>query len=144
MIAGSGLGQLLGAIMAGVIGLPQRWGMLIIGLAFVEALSFFALGLSPTYWLVAAVLMVLGIGGAYVNDVAIPAWVQATTPEPLLGRVNSIIDVPRVTLEPLSMLVIGIASTIDVRLVFVAAAIPMLCAATTLITSQTARELRSA
>lgn len=44
----------------------------------------------------------------------------------MLGRVNSLIDLPRVVFAPASIAGMGLLAAVDVRLPFFAAAIPML------------------
>jgi hypothetical protein len=144
MISCWGLGQFLGAASAGFTGLPLRWGLLIIAMAYVEGLSFAVLGVIPSLWLVAPLFVVLGFGVAYTTDVALPAWIQTTTPESMLGRVNSVIDVPRMVFEPLSIIVMGVLVSIDLQLALVAAAVPMLTAAVVLSFTPTARQMGGA
>lgn len=141
MIASWGLGQFLGALSAGYTGLPRRWGLLIIGMAFCEGAVFGLLGFIPNLWIVSALFVVLGFGVAYSSDVALPTWIQKTTPREMLGRVNSIMDIPRVTLEPISMIMMGTLASINVRLAFGAASLPMLFVAMTLLASKQARNL---
>lgn len=144
MVSGWGLGQLLGAASATLTGLPSRWGLLIIGMAFAEATTFVVASVLPSVWLVAPLLMLLGFGVAYASDVALPAWIQTTTPATMLGRVNSVIDVPRIVVEPISIIVMGVLVSIDVRLALAAAAAPMLLAALALSASRAARQLEGA
>jgi hypothetical protein len=84
---------------------------------------------------------VLGFGVAYASDVAIPTWIQASTSTEMLGRVNSIINLPRVLLPPVSMAVMGGLAVISVRLPFFFAAAPMLLAAAALTVTGATRQL---
>lgn len=141
IVSAWGLGQFLGALSAGLTGLPKRWGVLIIGMAFCEAAGFAVVGLVPSFVLVVVLLALLGFGTAYSSDVALPTWIQVNTPAEFLGRVNSIIDLPRVALEPVSLAVMGVLALHDVRFVFLFAALPLLTAAIILVSSSTARSL---
>lgn len=141
IVSAWGLGQLAGALSAGLTGLPTRWGVLIIGMAFCEAAGFAIVALIPDFGLVITLLALLGFGTAYSSDVALPTWIQVHTPTEFLGRVNSIIDLPRVALEPVSMAIMGVLAARDVRLVFLFAALPLLIAAIMLVSSSTARSL---
>jgi MFS family permease len=141
MVAAWGLGQLIGTISATITGLPKRWGLLIIGMAIIEGISYAVLGLVPQYLLAVALLAFLGIGVAYSSDVALPTFVQTRTPAAMLGRVNSVISLPRVVLTPVSVAVIGVLATASVGLAFMIAAIPMLLAGIVLALSPTARRL---
>jgi hypothetical protein len=141
MVAAWGLGQLIGTISATITGLPKRWGLLIIGMAIIEGISYAVLGLVPQYLLAVALLAFLGIGVAYSSDVALPTFVQTRTPPAMLGRVNSVISLPRVVLAPVSVAVIGVLASASVGLAFMIAAIPMLLAGIVLALSPTARRL---
>jgi hypothetical protein len=88
-----------------------------------------------------ALLAVLGVGVAYSTDVALPTFIQSQTPAHLLGRVNSLINLPRVTLEPVSIAGMGLLLQIDLRFAFGAAALPMLLLGIGLALSPTARRL---
>jgi hypothetical protein len=142
LLSAWGLGQLLGTVGAAVTGLPARWGILIIGVTLCEGAAFAGLGFLPNPWAAAALLVVLGIGVAYSTDVALPTFVQTRTPGELLGRVNSILNAPRVVLEPLSLALMGVVVAIDVRWGFAMAAVPMLAVGLTLLASRNARQLR--
>ncbi|MGH3623427.1 MAG: MFS transporter [Sciscionella sp.] len=141
MVSAWGLGQLIGAVCASITGLPVRWGLLIITMTLVEGVSFAVLGLAPHYLLAAAILLFLGVGVAYSTDVALPTFIQTSTPPHLLGRVTSVISLPRVALEPVSLAAMGVLAVIDIRWTFVLAAIPMLLVGVGFLTSPTARTL---
>ncbi len=141
MVSAWGLGQFLGALSAGFTGLPQRWGPLIIGMAFCEAAAFAAVGIAPDFVLLVVLLAVLGFGTAYSSDVALPTWIQVNTPPEFLGRVNSIINLPRVALEPVSLAIMGALAVQNARFIFLFAAVPLLMAAVVLVSSPTARSL---
>jgi MFS family permease len=143
LLSAWGLGQLIGAFAASLTGLPRRWGLLVIWMAVAEASTFAALVAVPHYLLAAALLALLGVGVAYSSDVALPTFVQTRTQPELLGRVNSVIDLPRVALAPVSVALIGILAGIDVRWAFGFAALPVLLVGLGLAASPTARGLRS-
>ncbi|HEX4863259.1 MAG TPA: MFS transporter [Acidimicrobiales bacterium] len=141
MLSAWGLGQLVGSLSAAATGLPRRWGLLIIGMTIAEGVSFAALGVVPHPLLAIVLLTLLGIGVAYSSDVALPTFVQTRTPEAMLGRVNSVIDLPRVTLSPLSIAGIGLLAAVDVRWAFAVASIPLLLTGFGLAASPRARTL---
>ncbi len=141
MFSAWGLGQLVGTLSATLTGLPRRWGLLIIGMAVAEGTSFAVLGVVPRYQLAVVLLALLGAGVAYSSDVALPSFVQTRTPADLLGRVNSLLDLPRVALAPLSIAGMGLLAAIDVRLAFLFAALPMLLVGLILAASRRARRL---
>ncbi|MGW4645028.1 MFS transporter [Kitasatospora sp. NPDC004289] len=141
LISSWGLGQLVGTIAAAVTGLPRRWGLLIIGMTLCEGLAFAVLGFLPSPWAAAALLAVLGVGVAYSSDVALPTFIQTRTPTDFLGRMNSIMGLPRVVLEPLSFALMGMLVTVGVQWGFVMAALPMIAVGITLSLSKDARSL---
>lgn len=143
MVSAWGLGQLTGALSASRTGLPRHWGRLIIAMTVIEGAVFAVLGLVPTFALAIVLLALLGFGVAYSTDVALPTFIQTQTPERLLGRVNSVINLPRVALEPLSLAGMGLLLQINLRLTFIVAAIPMLLVGARLALSRTARTLRT-
>lgn len=128
LVSAWGLGQLCGALGASVTGLPRRWGLLIIVMTLCEGCCFAFLGFMPRAWTAAVVLALLGVGVAYSTDVALPLFIQTRTPIDLLGRVNSVLNLPRMAFEPVSMGLMGLLVSVGVRWGFVAAAVPMLAA----------------
>ena len=141
MVASWGAGQLIGAIAASVTGLPRRWGMLIIAMTLVEAAMFTALGVVPNRWAAAAILCVVGIGVSYSSDVALPTFIQTQAPAHLLGRISSMIILPRVILEPVSIAVLGLALASSVRWGFAIASLPVLAVGIRLALDPRARRL---
>lgn len=144
MVSAWGFGQLVGAVAAGITGLPERWGILIISMTLIEGTAFAVLGFAPSAVLAVGILAVLGVGVAYSTDVALPTFIQTQTPGPLLGRVSSIVNLPRVALEPLSIAGLALLVQVDLRLAFLVAALPMLLVGLGLSMSPAARQLRSA
>ena len=126
LISAWGVGQLLGTISAAVTGLPRRWGLLIIGMTIVEATAFALLGMSPNVLVASAILVVVGFGVAYSSDVALPTFIQTRTPRQFLGRISSLIGLPRVVLGPVSIALLGAVLTRSIAWGFAVAAIPML------------------
>jgi MFS family permease len=141
LLSAWGLGQLAGTVSAMVTGLPRRWGILIIVTTLCEGTAFALLGLLPGLWVAVTILAVLGFGVAYSTDVALPTFIQARTPTPLLGRVNSVLNLPRTALSPLSIALMGLLAAWNLRWCFAAAALPMLGAGLRLAFSANARHL---
>lgn len=141
LLSAWGLGQLIGTVAAVFTGLPRRWGLLIIGMTLCEGTAFVLLGLLPSVWSAAAVLTLLGIGVAYSMDVALPTFIQTKTAPEILGRVSSVMDLPRVVLEPVSLAVMGLLVTGDLRVAFAVAAVPVLAVGIRLVLSSRARAL---
>ncbi|WP_370416336.1 MFS transporter [Streptomyces fradiae] len=144
LLSAWGLGQLAGTVAAVFTGLPRRWGILIIGMTLTEGVTFVLLGVLPNVWLAATVLALLGVGVAYSSDVALPTFIQTRTPEDVLGRINSVMYLPRVVLEPVSLAVMGLLVTGDLRWAFAAAAVPVLAVGIRLAFDREARGLTTA
>lgn len=126
LISAWGVGQLLGTLSAVVTGLPRRWGALIIGMTLAEGTAFALLGVSGSVVMAAAILAVLGFGVAYSSDVALPTFIQTRTPTHLLGRISSVIALPRVVFGPISIALLGVVLGWSIGWGFAAAAVPML------------------
>ena len=141
LIACWGAGQLLGAISAGITGLPRRWGVLIIGTALCEGAAFAVIGAAASLPVACSLLAVLGAGVAYSSDVALPAWIQVSTPAEMLGRVNSVISLPRAILPPFSLAAMGALAAASARLPFCLASLLMLLAGAILALNPAARKL---
>lgn len=141
LLSAWGLGQLAGSVSAMITGLPRRWGILIIGMTLCEGAAFALLGLLPRLWMAVTVLAVLGFGVAYSTDVALLTFIQTRTPPQVLGRVNSVLNLPRTALSPLSIALMGLLAAWNLRWCFVAAALPMLGAGLRVAFSADARRL---
>lgn len=144
LVSGWGAGQLLGTVAAAITGLPQRWGLLIIGMTLVEGVAFASLGLVDNQWAAVAILAVVGIGVAYSTDVALPTFIQTRTPRALLGRVSSLLGLPRVVFEPISIALLGLVLGSSLQWGFFAAAVPVLIAGLILSLDKQARALSAA
>jgi hypothetical protein len=115
--------------------------VLIAGMCGCEGLSFLVIGWTSSLTVACALLVVLGFGVAYASDVAIPTWVQLSTSAEMLGRVNGIINLPRIVLQPVSMAAMGALAVVSVRLPFLFAAAPMLLAGVALTVAGPTRQL---
>jgi MFS family permease len=124
-----------------VTGLPRRWGFLIIGMTLCEGTAFALLGVLPWLWLAVTILALLGFGAAYATDVALPTFIQARTPPDVLGRANSVLNLPRTALAPISIALMGLLAAWNVRWCFAVAALPMLAAGLCVAFSADARQL---
>jgi Transmembrane secretion effector len=141
LVACWGLGQLLGAISAGITGLPHHWGLLIIGMALCEGAAFAVIGAAASLPVACSLLAVLGFGVAYSSDVALPTWIQVSTPAEMLGRVTSVISLPRAILPLVSLAVMGVLAAASARLPFYFASGLMLLAGAILVLNPAARRL---
>lgn len=143
LISAWGVGQLLGTISAAITGLPRRWGLLIIGMTVVEAAAFALLGVSPNVFVASGILVVVGFGVAYSSDVALPTFIQTRVARQFLGRISSLIALPRVALGPVSIALLGAVLAHSIGWGFAIAAIPMLLVGIRLCLDPRARNLRT-
>lgn len=141
MLGAWGAGQLAGVLSAGITGLPRRWGRLVIAVALGESAVFVLLGMTPTYWSAAVLLAILGFAVAYASDVAIPSWIQRRADPQMLGRIVSMVELPRQSLAPVSFLVMGVLAGRSLALAFAWAGTVMLIVALVAIRSKDVREL---
>ena len=141
LVSSWGAGQLIGTVAAAITGLPARWGLLIISMTLAEGVVFILLGQVSGVWWAAALLVPLGIGVAYSSDIALPTFIQTTTPLHLLARISSILALPRAVFEPLSIALLGLVLQSSVAWGFAAAALPVLLVGVILAADRRAREL---
>jgi hypothetical protein len=136
-----GCGQLAGALSAARTGLPRRWGHLVIGVTACAGVAFAGLGLVRSLGPGVAILVALGFGVAYASDVALPTWIQRSTGPELLGRVSSLIELPRSSLAPASLVAFGALARYDLAAAFGACGAAMVVTAGVAAASRTLRGL---
>lgn len=93
-------------------------------------------------WQLYVLAVVFGV--AYSTDTALPTFIQAATPAAVLGRVNSVLALPRTVLAPVSIVLMGLLASWNLRWCFAAAAIPMLAAGARVAFDDEARQLSTA
>jgi hypothetical protein len=81
---------------------------------------------APRFAVAVVLLALLGFGVAYSSDVALPTFIQARTPGEMPGRATSVLNLPRVAPEPVSLVLTGALAAVDVRWAFAAASLPTL------------------
>jgi predicted MFS family arabinose efflux permease len=136
-----GLGQLAGALTAARTGLPRRWGYIIIAMSAANAVVYAAMGVTTSIWVVIALLIPLGFGAAYSDDVARPVWIQRHSRPGMMGRIFSLLELPYHSIAPIGMLVFGAIATKSLTVAFEGAAAIMVAAAVAYAVSHTARHL---
>lgn len=120
-----GIGATVGALGAGFVPPPKRFGMLIVWLCAWLGLGIIAVGLVPTL-LPAAVLMGLsGIGTGVVNTYGI-SWLQRRTDAAMRGRIMSLVMLASVGLTPIGYAVSGAVAQVSPSALFVIAGAMML------------------
>lgn len=136
-----GVGQLVGALAAARTGLPRRWGYVIIAMSAADFMVYTVMGVTSSIGLVIALLIPLGFGAAYSQDVARPVWIQRHSRPEALGRTFSLLELPYYSVAPLGMLVFGAIAARSLTIAFDGAAAIMLVAAVAYALSPTARRL---
>jgi transmembrane secretion effector len=136
-----GVGATVGALGAGFMPPPKRFGWLIVLLCVWLGVGISAVGLLPSL-VPAAVLMGLsGVGTGVVNTYGI-SWLQRRTEPAMQGRVMSLVMLASMGLAPVSYAVSGAIADFNPTLLFlIAGGMILVCAAGTA-ASRTVRSLR--
>ena len=106
MIAGFGLGALIGALAAGSLGRPRRQGTWLLCIAAYLGVGMAAIGVAPTPAVVTVVLATMGLGIGYIN-VVVMSWLQAHVEPSMLGRVMGLAMLASFGLGPVSLVLAG-------------------------------------
>jgi MFS family permease len=120
MIAGFGLGAVIGAIVAGSIARPRRQGTLLLSIAAGIGVGMAAIGLAPDPLVVLVVLTVMGLGIGYINVVVI-AWLGGHIVPEMRGRVMGLVMLASFGLGPMSLALSGALIDIAATALFLAA-----------------------
>jgi len=106
MIAGFGLGALVGALVAGSLHQAPRQGTLLLVIAAGIGVGMALIGIAPHPLVVLAILAVMGLGIGYIN-VVVMAWLQAHVEASMLGRVMGLTMLASFGLGPISLAAAG-------------------------------------
>src|ERR1700674_2417192 len=136
-----GVGATAGALSAGFVPPPKRFGWLIVGLCVWLALGITAVGLVPSLVPAALLMGFSGISTGVVNTYAV-SWLQRRTDPAIQGRVMSLVMLASMGLTPVSYAASGAIAEVNPTLLFlIAGGMILLCAAGTA-ASRTVRSLR--
>ena len=114
-------GALLGAVLAGALPVPQRrLGHILVGTYILSGLLIMPFGFLKATWLAASIVVVIGVMGGYTN-IIFTTWLQARTPQKMLGRVMSLLMIASIGLSPFSNAASGALIKISLGWVFVGA-----------------------
>ncbi len=114
-------GALLGAVLAGALPVPQRrLGHILVGTYILSGLLIMPFGFLKATWLAAGLVIVIGVMGGYTN-IIFTTWLQARTPQKMLGRVMSLLMIASIGLSPFSNAVSGALIKLSLGWVFVGA-----------------------
>jgi len=120
MISAFGAGALVGTIIGGVIGRPNRRGLIMIGITGVMGLGLAMIGWVPGLFSAIGVIAILGVASGLINVLAL-SWVQLRTEKRFLGRLMSLVMFASQGLAPLSYVVAGALVDLHLTLMFTAA-----------------------
>ncbi len=124
-------GSLLGSILAGTLQVPRRrFGPLVVVLIAVSGLLLMPFGFLESTWIAAAAAIVIRAANGYTG-ILFMSWLQARTPQRLMGRVMSLLMISAVGLAPISHTVSGALLKLSIEWVFVGAGalLALLCLA---------------
>lgn len=124
-------GALIGSALAGLLPAPKRGlGLLLIFLFALSGLLVMPFGFLTSMLLAAVIALIIGLGGGY-TDVIFATWLQARTPQRMLGRVMSLLMIATVGLGPVSNVLAGALIKLSLEGVFIGAGalIALLCLA---------------
>jgi MFS family permease len=140
LLGAFGVGATVGALAAGFVPPPKRFGMLVVALCVWLGLGMIAVGLAPSL-LPAALLMALsGIGTGVVNTYGI-SWLQRRTDPSMQGRVMSLVMLASQGLTPVGYVASGAIALVNPTLLFLIAGGMMLACAAGAVSSSRVRSL---
>lgn len=114
-------GALLGAVLAGALPTPKRrLGHFLIITYILSDILIMPFGFLTAIWLAAALVVAIGIMGGYTN-IMFTTWLQARTPQKVMGRVMSLLMIASIGLSPISNAVSGALIKLSLGWVFVGA-----------------------
>jgi hypothetical protein len=124
-----GVGATAGAVSAGIIPPPKRFGWLIVLLCVWLGAGVVAVGLLPSLPPAAAVMGLSGIATGVVNTYGI-SWLQRRTDRAMQGRVMSLVMLASMGLTPIAYAASGAIAQVNVTLLFaIAGGMMLLCGA---------------
>ena len=114
-------GALFGGLLAGVLPVPQRsLGHILTFTYVLSGILVIPFGFLTATWLAAVLVVVIGVMGGYTN-IMFTAWLQARTPQRVMGRVMSLLMIASIGLSPISSAASGGLIKLSLAWVFVGA-----------------------
>ncbi len=114
-------GALLGAVLAGALPTPKRrLGHFLVITYVLSGILIMPFGFLTATWLAAGLVVVIGVMGGYTN-IMFTTWLQARTPQKVMGRVMSLLMIASIGLSPISNAVSGALIKLSLGWVFVGA-----------------------
>jgi Transmembrane secretion effector len=141
LFAAWGVGATAGALGAGFVPPPRRFGWLIVALCVWLGFGITAVGLVPSLVPAAALMGFSGISTGVVNTYAV-SWLQRRTDPAMQGRVMSLVMLASMGLTPVAYAASGAIANANPTLLFVIAGGMILLCAAGAAASRTVRSLR--
>ena len=114
-------GALLGAVLAGALPTPKRrLGHFLVITYVLSGILIMPFGFLTATWLAAGLVVAIGVMGGYTN-IMFTTWLQARTPQNVMGRVMSLLMIASIGLSPISNAVSGALIKLSLGWVFVGA-----------------------
>jgi MFS family permease len=136
-----GVGATAGALGAGFVPPPKRFGWLIVFLCVWLGLGMVAVGVMPSLVPAALLMAVTGVGTGVVNTYGV-SWLQRRTDPAMQGRVMSLVMLASMGLTPVSYAASGAIANVNPTLLFlIAGGMILLCGVGTA-ASRSVRSLR--
>ena len=136
-----GVGATAGALGAGFVPPPKRFGWLIVLLCLWLGLGMVAVGLMPSLVPAALLMAVTGVGTGVVNTYGV-SWLQRRTDPAMQGRVMSLVMLASMGLTPVAYAASGAIANVNPTLLFlIAGGMILLCGVGTA-ASRSVRSLR--
>ncbi|HKW60881.1 MAG TPA: MFS transporter [Candidatus Dormibacteraeota bacterium] len=124
-----GVGATAGALGAGVVPPPKRFGLLVIALCVWLGIGMAVVGLLPSLPPAAVVMALTGIGTGVVNTYGV-SWLQRRTDPGMQGRVMALVMLASMGLTPVAYAISGVLAQANVTLLFlIAGGMSLACAA---------------
>jgi hypothetical protein len=136
-----GVGATAGALSAGFVAPPKRFGWLIVSLCVWLGIGITGVGLVPSLWPAALLMGFSGISTGVVNTYAV-SWLQRRTDPAMQGRVMSLVMLASIGLTPVAYAVSGVIANVNPTLLFLIAGGMILMCAVGTAASRTVRSLR--
>jgi MFS family permease len=103
----------------------KRRGVMILIVSFVLAICLGSIGLLGKFWMIIAVLLLMGLTAGMAN-VHLVAWIMQRIDVTVRGRVSSVLMLSSVGLMPVSLAVAGLLTAWNVKLMYLCASGVML------------------
>ena len=136
-----GVGATAGALGAGFVPPPKRFGLLIVGLCLWLGVGITAVGLVPSLVPAALLMGFSGVSTGVVNTYAV-SWLQRRTDPAMQGRVMSLVMLASMGLTPVAYAASGAIANVNPTLLFLIAGGMILVCGVGTAASRSVRSLR--